>query len=116
MDKYYFFYVLYCQDHTLYAGYTDDLQRRLRAHNEGKGAKYTRVSSRRPVQMIYAERWSSKSLAMKQEYQFKQLSRKQKEAYLLKRGVSINYQQPLIIVNRAKDEEVPDANTIKFSS
>ena len=63
-DRTYYFYVLYCKDQTLYAGYTIDLTARLKTHNAGKGAKYTRLAKRRPAQMIYAEQWSTQSQAM----------------------------------------------------
>lgn len=77
-----YFYVLKCRDNTFYAGYTTNLEQRVQTHNAGKGAKYTRVKSRRPVSLIHSESFSSKSEAMKAEYAFKQLTRPQKEAYL----------------------------------
>lgn len=79
----FYFYVLHCKDGTFYAGYTTDLNRRLEEHNAGIGAKYTRPARRRPLKMIHAESFKTKSLAMKAEYAFKQLSRKQKESHLL---------------------------------
>ncbi|WP_424161064.1 GIY-YIG nuclease family protein [Bacillus amyloliquefaciens] len=75
-----FFYVLLCNDNSLYAGYTNDLQKRLKAHNEGKGAKYTRA--RRPVSLCHAESFGTKREAMQAEYRFKQLTRKKKEQYI----------------------------------
>lgn len=81
-EKQHFFYVLECRDKTFYAGYTIDVARRLDEHNEGTGAKYTRLAKRRPVRLLHFESFDTRSLAMKQEYAFKQLSRKQKEAYL----------------------------------
>lgn len=81
-EKQHFFYVLECRDKTFYAGYTIDVARRLDEHNEGTGAKYTRLDKRRPVRLLHFESFDTRSLAMKQEYAFKQLSRKQKEAYL----------------------------------
>ncbi len=77
-----YFYVLHCRDNTFYAGYTTDLSRRLIEHNDGVGAKYTRLDKRRPVIMIHSEQFTTRSDAMKQEYAFKQLTRKQKETYL----------------------------------
>ncbi|BBM18997.1 MULTISPECIES: GIY-YIG nuclease family protein [Enterococcus] len=77
-----FFYVLLCKDHSFYGGYTTDLARRLTEHNEGTGAKYTHPQSRRPVQMIHAEKFSTRSEATKAESAFKKLPRKQKERYL----------------------------------
>ncbi|ARD48439.1 endonuclease [Sporosarcina sp. P37] len=77
-----FFYVLECNDGSYYAGYTNDLDRRLRVHNEGKGAKYTR--GRLPVRYVYQELFETQRGAMQAEYQFKQLSRAQKEQYITK--------------------------------
>ncbi len=80
MEHKHYFYVVRCVDHTYYAGYTNDLSRRIRMHNEGKGAKYTR--GRRPVTCIYYETYDTKRRAMQQEYAFKQLTRLQKEQYM----------------------------------
>lgn len=77
-----FFYVLKCNDNTLYAGYTIDVERRLKEHNNGVGAKYTRLAKRRPLLLLHYKSFATRSEAMKQEYAFKQLSRKQKELYL----------------------------------
>lgn len=77
-----YFYVLLCRDNTYYAGYTNNLEKRLKTHNEGKGAKYSRA--RLPVQLIYKEVFTDKSQALKAEYAFKQLSRKEKESYMRK--------------------------------
>ena len=70
-------YVLECKDGTYYTGYTNRLEQRINMHNEGKGAKYTR--GRTPVRLIYKECYETKQEAMKAEYYFKQLTRKQKE-------------------------------------
>lgn len=80
-DKHYF-YVLLCKDHSFYGGYTTDLARRLTQHNEGIGAKYTRLQTRRPLTMIHAEVFESRSEATKAEAAFKKLSRRNKEIYL----------------------------------
>ncbi len=82
MDKHYT-YILECKDQTLYTGYTTDLERRLKVHNDGKGAKYTKI--RRPVKLVYNEEFENKSEALKREYALKQLSRKQK-LLLIKEG------------------------------
>ena len=76
----YYVYLLRCCDGTLYAGYTNDLQRRLAVHNAGKGAKYTR--SRLPVELVYLESFSNKSSALKREYAIKQCTRKEKLALI----------------------------------
>ena len=71
-------YILKCADGTYYTGWTTDLEQRLKTHNEGTGAKYTRA--RRPVTLAYAELHETKSGAMKREAAIKKLSRKEKEA------------------------------------
>ena len=72
-----FLYVVQCSDGSLYTGVTTDIERRLREHNGSKrGAKYTR--SRRPVKLVYSRLCHDKREAMREEYQFKSLSRKQK--------------------------------------
>lgn len=77
METYdHFVYMLRCKDKSLYTGYTIDLSERLKLHNEGKGAKYTR--SRRPCQMVYIERFKTKSEALQREYAIKQLPRDKK--------------------------------------
>lgn len=73
-------YMLECADGTLYTGWTNDLQKRVKMHNSGKGAKYTR--SRLPVKLVYAEPHEEKSEAMRREQQIKLLSRKQKLALI----------------------------------
>jgi len=65
-----------CGDNTLYTGYTVDVDKRMIAHNNGTGAKYTR--SRLPVKLKYIEMFDSKSDAMKREYEIKQLTRSEK--------------------------------------
>jgi putative endonuclease len=70
-------YVIECVDGSLYTGYTTDVQRRVREHDAGEGAKYTR--GRTPVELVYTESFESKSAAMSREYEIKQLSRAEKE-------------------------------------
>ncbi|WDL97280.1 methyltransferase domain-containing protein [Alicyclobacillus sp. ALC3] len=70
-------YILRCRDGSFYTGYTTDLERRVRAHQTGRAAKYTR--SRRPVELCYVEVCSDKPSAMRREWAIKQLSRMQKE-------------------------------------
>ena len=73
-------YFLRCADSTLYAGSTDDLEKRLTAHNAGQGAKYTR--GRLPVSLAYWEAFETKSGALRRECAFKHLSRAQKLALI----------------------------------
>ncbi|MEY8445946.1 GIY-YIG nuclease family protein [Enterococcus ratti] len=82
MANKHYFYVLACKDRTFYGGYTTDLSRRLKEHNRGTGAKYTRLQKRRPVKMIHAQHFATRSEATKAEAAFKKLTRKQKEHYL----------------------------------
>ena len=72
----YYVYLLRCGDGTLYAGFTNDLARRLAVHNAGRGAKYTR--SRLPVELVYWENFPNKSSALKREYAIQRLSRAEK--------------------------------------
>ena len=69
-------YILECKDGTLYTGWTNNLEKRVKDHNEGKGAKYTKA--RRPVSLVYYEEFESKEEAMKREYAIKQMSRSEK--------------------------------------
>ena len=69
-------YILKCSDGTLYCGWTNDLEKRVKTHNDGKGAKYTR--SRLPVTLVYFEKFASSVEAQKREYEIKQLTRAQK--------------------------------------
>lgn len=93
-----FFYVIKCQDNTFYAGYAVDVTRRVKEHNDGIGAKYTRSLMRRPVELIHYEVFFTRSDAMKQEYAFKQLRRKEKENYLafMKTMVNIKNEQCIL--------------------
>lgn len=70
-------YMLRCCDNSLYTGYTNDVKRRERVHNTGKGAKYTK--SRLPVKLVYFELCEDKSQALKREWAIKHLSKAQKE-------------------------------------
>lgn len=72
----YYVYMLLCSDNTLYTGITNNLDNRLKVHNDGKGAKYTRC--RLPVKYIYQEVVTSKSDALKREYAIKKLDRNKK--------------------------------------
>lgn len=69
----YYTYMVLCSDDSLYTGYTDNLVRRIRAHNNGTGAKYTR--SRGPVKLVYWEKFATKCEAMQREYAIKQWPR-----------------------------------------
>lgn len=73
-------YILKCADGTLYTGWTNDIEKRIRDHNAGRGAKYTR--SRTPVELVYCETFETKQEAMKREYAIKHMGRAKKEALI----------------------------------
>ena len=77
-------YILNCADGTFYTGWTTDLEKRVREHNSGKGAKYTR--SRIPVSLAYYEVFEEKPEALRRECAIKKLNRKQKEALIQSMG------------------------------
>jgi len=78
MVKEWFLYVLRCSDGTLYTGVTTDVSRRLNEHNTSKrGSRYTRA--RRPVELVYWVDFENQSTAQVAEYNFKQMTREQKE-------------------------------------
>ncbi len=76
-----FFYLARCSDGSLYAGVCNDLCQREAAHNAGTGAKYTR--SRRPVRMIYSEKFPTLGAAQRREAEVKRWKRKRKEQLAL---------------------------------
>lgn len=65
-----------CSDGSLYTGWTNNLEKRIKDHNAGRGAKYTKA--RRPVVLVYKEEFPTKQEAMKREWEIKRLSRKEK--------------------------------------
>ena len=69
-------YMLRCRDGSLYTGWTNDLEKRLKAHNSGSASKYTRT--RLPAELVYFEEWESKEAAMSREWHIKRLSREEK--------------------------------------
>ena len=73
-------YLLRCADDTLYCGITNDMEKRLAAHNAGEGAKYTR--GRLPVSVVYSESCEDKSAALKREMKIKRMSRSAKQALI----------------------------------
>ena len=75
-------YLLSCADGTLYCGITNDLEKRVAAHNGADGAKYTR--GRIPVQLVYAESCADKSVALKREMQIKSWPRSKKQTLCAK--------------------------------
>ena len=74
-------YILQCRDGSLYTGWTNHLYERLKAHNSGRGAKYTK--GRGPVKCVYVETFASKEEAMSREFAVKHLTRAEKETLIL---------------------------------
>lgn len=81
-------YIVECHDGTLYTGWTNDIDKRIKDHNAGKGAKYTKP--RRPVVLVYMEVFETKEEAMRREYAIKHMKKSAKmeliEEYRRKRG------------------------------
>ena len=80
-------YILRCSDDSLYTGWTNNLEKRIKAHSNGKGAKYTKA--RLPVELVYFEEFEDKIEAMRREYAIKKLTRKEK-LLLIKKGLYQN--------------------------
>ena len=78
----YYVYLVRCNDETYYAGYTGNLERRIKLHNKGKGAKYTR--DRRPVKLVWRKEYKYFKPAFLEEKRIKGLTRKQKERLIAK--------------------------------
>lgn len=72
-----FAYIVRCSDGTLYTGWTNDIERRLAAHNDGSGAKYTR--GRAPVRLVHCEEFATREEAMSREFAIKRMRRAAKE-------------------------------------
>ena len=77
MDKKYYVYIVRCSDNTYYTGYTINLKNREAKHNKGEGAKYTK--QRRPVKIVYSEKFKTINEALKREAQIKSWPRSKKE-------------------------------------
>ena len=80
-------YILKCSDNTYYTGWTNNLEKRLKDHNEGKGAKYTKP--RRPVVLAYYETFETKEEAMKREYAIKHMTRAEKEKIIKNKSCNL---------------------------
>ncbi len=89
----FFLYVVECADGTWYTGYTVDVEERMRAHNAGAGAKYTR--SCLPVRLVAQASFATKHEAMSAEYRFKRLTRRQKERLVRRSAHGESFDQVL---------------------
>ncbi len=74
-------YILRCRGGSLYTGITNDLERRIKQHNLGTGAKYTRAHS--PSKLVWSQNGLSESSAKKEELRVKKLTKKQQENYIV---------------------------------
>ena len=77
MENKHYAYMLLCADNTIYSGYAVNPEKRVIIHNSGKGAKYTRA--RRPVKLVYYEKFDTKTEALHREIELKKLKRSEKE-------------------------------------
>jgi predicted GIY-YIG superfamily endonuclease len=82
-----FVYIVRCSDGTLYTGYARDPEKRALIHNAGKGARYT--AGRRPVALVYVERFDTIGAALKREHAVKRWCRERKEGLIAKRGAIV---------------------------
>jgi putative endonuclease len=76
----FYIYILKCRDNSLYTGFAVDIEKRLETHRKGLGSKYVR--SRLPFELIYSEKFETKSEALKREIEIKSWSREQKINFL----------------------------------
>src|SRR5690625_1826757 len=83
MANKHYIYILQCNDGTLYTGYTVNVEKRVKLHEAGKGAKYTR--GRGPFKLLYKESFPTKSAAMKREHEIKQWNREKKLSLINKK-------------------------------
>ncbi|WP_125547047.1 GIY-YIG nuclease family protein [Levilactobacillus lindianensis] len=86
--KIYYFYVLLCDDQSLYGGFTTDVGERFATHRAGKGAKYTRLH--RPIKVLFSQAFDNKHDALHAEWAFKHQSRQKKLAFLADQGVTVD--------------------------
>ncbi len=78
MEQFWYFYIVKCRDGSYYSGITNDIEHRIKEHNAGTGAKYTR--GQRPVTLIYSERQPNQSEALKREIRVKNWPKQKKQA------------------------------------
>ena len=109
MEKEWTVYILECRDGTLYTGITDDVERRVKAHASGKGAKYTR--GRGPLMLRYCEKHPDKGSALRREAELKRMPRKTKLAIINKN----EYTETLALENTAQ-KLYTDGGELRFSA
>lgn len=80
-DEPWYLYILRCNDRSFYTGITKDIEQRVKKHNDGKGAAYTRTH--KPVKLVYQEICADRTSALIQEMKIKKMSRKKKEELVM---------------------------------
>jgi len=99
-------YLLKCADGTLYCGWTSCLEERVRVHNEGKGAKYTRP--RRPVELVYFECFETRQEAMRREAAIKKLSRLEKINLIMKNSCDKEVHHDIMTETASHNKQMED--------
>jgi putative endonuclease len=84
MEEKHFVYILLTQNDTLYCGYTDNVEKRFKAHKEGRGAKYTRAN--KPIKILWQKEYPTKNEALKEEYRIKHKLTKAQKLELIEKG------------------------------
>lgn len=109
-------YLLECADHTLYCGWTNDLEKRVKAHNSGAGAKYTKP--RRPVVLVYYEEFQTKEEAMRRERAIKQLTRQEKLLLIAEKSETNRQEERIEHAEEsdAKQAEMESAEKMKIQT
>ena len=82
-------YIIRCKDSVLYTGITNNLERRVKAHNSGNGCRFTKY--RHPVKLVFSEIWPDKPMALKREAGIKSFSRKKKLALIKRSGCAKSF-------------------------
>jgi len=86
----YYFYILRCSDNSLYCGQTNNLSRRINEHNSSKSKSAKYIRGKKPVELVYSERYQTLQEAMKREIQIKKWTRKNKEALIKSDTIALN--------------------------
>ncbi|UCC59094.1 MAG: GIY-YIG nuclease family protein [Candidatus Bathyarchaeum sp.] len=80
----YYVYILRCKDGSYYTGHAKNVERRVKMHRKGRGARYTRIHE--PEELVYVEKFESRGEAMRRERQIKTLSHNKKQQLIKKKG------------------------------
>ena len=104
-DEMAYTYIIECADGSFYTGWTNHLEERIRNHNAGKGAKYTR--SRLPVKLLHYEVFHTKKEAMKREYAIKQLRKKDKRLIIENQSCEVREYCKNLQKDNSHEERIP---------